>query len=184
MPHCNSTHVLHVMSEIHFAFLKNPGDGDVFISSEFRHALDGKGWMLPMHVTIISLSIPFFGRDGWLNWFSFRRAVRFRDHYGTNQCWRDRLHSHQHNSPGQYASKLLCTLTATSGELSICPLLHSIRIRFVSILLFLSFPESNTLLMYPFSKHLFLYGKPRVYPARDEAPWCQFKGFEGDANDD
>jgi dolichyl-phosphate-mannose--protein O-mannosyl transferase len=53
-----------ILSEIHFAILRDPGNGDVFIISDFRHTLDGKGWMLPMYVTIISLSIPFFGRDG------------------------------------------------------------------------------------------------------------------------
>jgi dolichyl-phosphate-mannose-protein mannosyltransferase len=31
------------MFEIHFAILRNPGDGDAFMSSEFQHTLDGKG---------------------------------------------------------------------------------------------------------------------------------------------
>jgi dolichyl-phosphate-mannose-protein mannosyltransferase len=30
------------MFEIHFAILRNPGDGDAFMSSEFQHSLDGK----------------------------------------------------------------------------------------------------------------------------------------------
>ena len=31
------------MFEIHFAILRNPGDGDAFMSSEFQRIPDGKG---------------------------------------------------------------------------------------------------------------------------------------------
>lgn len=31
------------MFRIHFAILRNSGDGDAFMTSEFQHTLDGKG---------------------------------------------------------------------------------------------------------------------------------------------
>ncbi|KIM22442.1 glycosyltransferase family 39 protein, partial [Serendipita vermifera MAFF 305830] len=66
------------MFKIHFAILRNSGDGDAFMSSEFQHTLDGKEM-----------------RDTYAD-VAFNSVVTIR-HVNTQGGY---LHSHTHNYPG------------------------------------------------------------------------------------
>lgn len=157
------------MFEIHFSILRNSGDGDAFMSSEFQHTLQGK----EMHDTYADVAIG--------------STVTIR-HVNTQGGY---LHSHPHNYPGGSKQQQITLYPHidSNNDWLIVPALDPSHSNTTDPMKTLTYLKPGSVVRFRHiktGKHLHSHDvRPPVSEVdfQQEVSGYGFEGFEGDAND-